>query len=64
MPYHHPVAVAISVLWWGVYLGCFGASVGALIGLFTERAAATAAPAWAAAAEFFADSRRRAPFTR
>jgi hypothetical protein len=24
MPYHYPVAVAISVLWWGIYLGCFG----------------------------------------
>jgi hypothetical protein len=48
MPYQHPVAVAISVLWWGIYLGCFGASVGALIGLFTERAAASAPPASAA----------------
>jgi hypothetical protein len=36
MPYRQPVAVAVSVLWWGVYLGCFGASVGALIALFTE----------------------------
>jgi hypothetical protein len=34
MPYHHPVAVVISALWWGIYLGCFGASVGALIALF------------------------------
>ena len=42
MPYQHPVAVMISVLWWGIYLGCFGARVGALIGLFTERAAASA----------------------
>ena len=38
MPYHHPVAVVISALWWSIYLGCFGASVGALIGLCTERA--------------------------
>jgi len=37
MPYHHPVAVAISVIWWGVYIGCFGASLGALVGLFTGR---------------------------
>src|SRR5262249_26478241 len=37
MPYHHPVAVAISVLWWGIYLGCLGASIGALWGLMTER---------------------------
>jgi hypothetical protein len=38
MPYHHPVAVVLSALWWGLYLGCFGASVGALIALCTERA--------------------------
>src|SRR6516165_2186580 len=49
MPYQHPVAVMISVLWWGIYLGCFGASVGALIRLFTERAAASAPPPSAAA---------------
>jgi hypothetical protein len=42
MPYHHPVAVVISALWWGIYLGCFGASVGALVGLCTERAPARA----------------------
>jgi hypothetical protein len=36
MPYRQPVAVAISVLWWGVYLGSFGASIGALIALFTK----------------------------
>jgi hypothetical protein len=40
MPYHHPVAVVISTFWWGIYLGCLGASVGALIGLFTEGAPA------------------------
>jgi hypothetical protein len=40
MPYHHPVAVVISALWWGVYLGCFGGSVGGLIARFTERAPA------------------------
>jgi hypothetical protein len=42
MPYHHPVSVVISALWWGLYLGCFGGSVGALIGLVTERAPAPA----------------------
>ncbi len=36
IPYREPVAVAIGVLWWGVYLGSFGASVGALIALFSE----------------------------
>jgi hypothetical protein len=37
MPYRHPVAVTISVLWWGMYLGCFGASIGALLGLWAEQ---------------------------
>jgi hypothetical protein len=36
MPYHHPVAVTISVLWWGIYLGCFGASIGVLLGMRAE----------------------------
>src|SRR5262245_58015050 len=38
MPYQHPVALGLSALWWGIYLGCFGASVGALIGSLAERA--------------------------
>jgi hypothetical protein len=37
MPYHHPVARVISVLWWGIYCGCLGASVGALPGLLLKR---------------------------
>jgi hypothetical protein len=37
MPYRHPVAVTISVLWWGIYFGCFGASIGALLGLWAEQ---------------------------
>jgi hypothetical protein len=45
MPYRHPVAVAVSVLWWGIYLGCFGGSVGALVALLTERAPAPASRA-------------------
>jgi hypothetical protein len=40
MPYRHPAAVAISVLWWGVYLGCLGAGIGSLMGLLTKRAPA------------------------
>jgi hypothetical protein len=39
-PYHHPVAVTISALWWGIYFGGFGGSRGALIGLLTESTAA------------------------
>jgi hypothetical protein len=38
MPYRHPVAVAISVLWWGLYFGCLGASVGVLLAVLTDRA--------------------------
>jgi hypothetical protein len=37
MPYHHPVAVTISILWWAIFLGCFGASIGALLGLWKNR---------------------------
>jgi hypothetical protein len=32
MPYRHPVGVTISLLWWGFYLGCFGACLGAGVG--------------------------------
>ena len=35
-PYQHSVAVTISVLWWGIYFGCFGASIGALVGLWMD----------------------------
>jgi hypothetical protein len=49
MPYHHPVAVALSVLWWGFYFGCFGASVGALVGVLTGRAPPRLSGAWAGA---------------
>ena len=44
MPYLHPVAVTISVLWWGIYLGCFGASNGALLGMWAEQVPAPPAP--------------------
>jgi hypothetical protein len=37
MPYQHPVGMAVSVMWWGIYLGCFGASLGALLGMWAER---------------------------
>jgi hypothetical protein len=42
MPYHHPVAMSISVIWWGIYLGCFGASLGGLFGSFTQCAPSAA----------------------
>jgi hypothetical protein len=40
-PYRHPVAVTISVLWWGIFLGCFGGSIGALLGLWSEQTPAS-----------------------
>jgi hypothetical protein len=40
MPYRHPVAVTISALWWGLYLGCLGAGIGSLVGALTKRAPA------------------------
>ena len=36
MPYHHPVARVISVLWWGIYWGGFGAGMGALLASWTK----------------------------
>jgi anti-anti-sigma factor len=46
MPYRHPVGVALSVFWWGVYLGCLGASIGAgaggLFGPLWDRSPASA----------------------
>jgi hypothetical protein len=36
LPHRQPVGAAISMLWWGVYLGCFGASIGALFGLWWD----------------------------
>jgi hypothetical protein len=37
MAYAHSTAMAMSVLWWGLYFGCTGASFGALIGLWMDR---------------------------
>src|SRR5262249_32752966 len=37
LPYRYPAAIALSVLWWGIYLGCFGASIGAVFGSLAER---------------------------
>jgi hypothetical protein len=51
LSYHHPVARVISVLWWGIYWGCLGASLGALPGLFLERSSARDTRAGQAARE-------------
>jgi hypothetical protein len=37
MPYRHPTAVTISVCWWGIFFGCFGMNIGALLGLWAEQ---------------------------
>jgi hypothetical protein len=44
MPYRHPVAVTMSVLWWGMYFGCFGAGIGALFGSWKTRTAVRCGP--------------------
>jgi hypothetical protein len=44
MSSHHPVGVVLSALWWGIYLGCLGASIGGLVGLVTNRNPAL--PTW------------------
>ena len=35
--YEQPVGVAISAVWWSIYFGCFGTSIGALLGLWAEK---------------------------
>jgi hypothetical protein len=37
MPYSYPVARVVSALWWGIYVGSFGASVGGLLGMCLSR---------------------------
>jgi hypothetical protein len=37
MPYQHPMGVAVSIVWWGIYFAFLGASLGALLGLWAER---------------------------
>jgi hypothetical protein len=41
LPYRHPVGVTISILWWGIYLGCLGASIGGLLGLWWDQTPAS-----------------------
>jgi SAM-dependent methyltransferase len=36
MPYSRPVGLTISVLWWGIYFGCFGMWLGAACGALAE----------------------------
>src|SRR5262249_28363514 len=36
MPYQHPVATAMSIFWWGIFMGCFGGSLGGLLALTTQ----------------------------
>jgi hypothetical protein len=43
-PYKYPAALVVSILWWGIYCGCLGASLGALAGLLTQPAPATPSP--------------------
>jgi hypothetical protein len=43
-PYHHPVAVAMSMLWWTIYAGALGASAGALLGMLGESTTVSLVP--------------------
>jgi hypothetical protein len=36
MPYHHPIGVNISMLWWSIFLGIIGAYIGACVGQLSE----------------------------
>jgi hypothetical protein len=38
LPYRYPVGVTVGELWWAIYLGCLGASLGALLGMFVPGA--------------------------
>jgi hypothetical protein len=37
MAKRHPVALTMSMLWWGTYFGFFGWSIAAWIDFFTKR---------------------------
>jgi hypothetical protein len=37
MSYRHPVGITLSMLWWGIYFGCFGVWLGAVLGASVER---------------------------
>jgi anti-anti-sigma factor len=45
LPYEHPVGVVTSMIWWGIYAGASGASVGVLLGILAESIAAAPARA-------------------
>jgi hypothetical protein len=44
LPHHHRLVVTIGIHWWGFYLGCFGASLGALVGMWAEGSSAPPSP--------------------
>jgi hypothetical protein len=44
MPFVHPVAITISVIWWCIYFGGFGACLGAWFCHLTERSPAPSSP--------------------
>jgi hypothetical protein len=61
MPYQQPLAVLISVAWWGVYFGCFGACLGALVGALLEPSPTPSCPQADDAAEPVMASAARVP---
>ena len=46
MPYAQSSAVAMSVLWWGFYFGCFGMWLGAVLGMWAERIRVSKSKRW------------------
>jgi hypothetical protein len=61
MPYRHPGAVTANLLWWGLFLGCLGASLGALLGLWAEQAPADGKPDLGSGFPDFQESNTRLP---
>jgi hypothetical protein len=43
-PYRSPAGMAVSILWWALYCGCLGASLGALLGLWIQGGQRPASP--------------------
>jgi hypothetical protein len=46
----HVVDIVGSAIWWGLYFGCLGASIGALLGMWASRTPGVSAPGEAGAA--------------
>jgi len=36
LPHRYAVGAAVSIIWWSIFLGCWGASLGALVGVWRK----------------------------